>query len=194
MLDPGSIPIKKIPNRFYSDGTGEPFSNCINCDRYLLNGGIPYVIEKAIKKYHQFNTEDTIFEHAMCIDCQIKLRETLSEESKKNIDNFIASRVDFEKRRTKLIDTHGPELDEWLKKCIVTGNPVAEESEYQVYCQCDGENLYYAYMPFMLSGRAMEEIQELLSAQTRDEIDRFMGEFFGLPPELRPADHPLVLF
>jgi hypothetical protein len=190
----GSIPISDIPEIFYSDRTGKPFSHCINCDCFLLDGGIPYVIEKAVKKYTKFNTEDTIFEHAMCINCQRELRKTLSLQSRKRIDDYMTQKVDFEERRKSLQANHGPDPEPWLSKCIVDGSDISEQSEYQVYCQCEGLQTLYAYMPFMISGSAMEEIQNLLSAETRDEIDRFMGEFFGLPPELKPLDQPLLLF
>jgi hypothetical protein len=31
----------------------------------------------------------------------------------------------------------------------------------------------------------IEEIQEILSAKTKEELDRFTEEHFGLPPEIR---------
>jgi hypothetical protein len=92
----------------------------------------------------------------MCLDCQIRLRETLSWKSKLRIDNYIQQQVDFEKRRLSLLDRNAAEPGPWLSKCIINGSDVSEQTEYQIYCQCDGKRTIYAYMPFMISGSAMD--------------------------------------
>ena len=50
-------------------------------------------------------------------------------------------------------------------------------------------------MPFIIGDEAMEEMQGLLSQKTQDELDRFVDDNFGLPPELKELlkDKPLVL-
>ncbi len=189
----GDMESAEIPDRFFSDATDKLFSHCIQCERDLLASDAEYVIEKAIRHYKSFNTDDTIFEHAMCIDCQVKMRESLSEISKKRIDAFLESRVNLFRRRMQLMDAHGPNTDEWLSQCIVNGVPVDDEEEYQIYCHCKGDKMLFSLMPFMISGTALDEIQELLSPETRDEIDRFMGELFGLPPELQPLLRPVLV-
>jgi hypothetical protein len=40
-------------------------------------------------------------------------------------------------------------------------------------------------LPYALGGEAIDEIGGLLSNKTIGEIDGFMDEHFGLPPELR---------
>jgi hypothetical protein len=37
----------------------------------------------------------------------------------------------------------------------------------------------------MISGRAIEEIAEKLSAETKEVLDNFIDQYFGLPPELK---------
>jgi hypothetical protein len=186
--------MNQIPRIFHSEATGELFNSCINCDRYLLDGGVPYVIEKAIKRYPDFNTQDTIFEHAMCLRCQMELRKELSRESLARIDKYFITNADPFQRYEKLSREHDRNLDAWLEHCIIKGTTIDEESEYQIYCQCDGKEIVYSLMPFMIGGKALDEIMNLLSSKTLGEIDRLMGELFDLPPELKPVDKPVFVF
>ena len=39
--------------------------------------------------------------------------------------------------------------------------------------------------PFLIGELAIEEMNELLSEETKGEMDDFMGDHFGIPPELR---------
>ena len=186
--------IEKVPLTFFSDETGEPFRNCFNCERTLSDKGIFYCIEKAIKRYPAFDSQDTIFEHALCVDCQVRLHQFLSKESRQLISNFIASNVDFAARKKDLMQSQKPDLEQWLSTCIVTGNHVSSESEYQIYCLCHGDSIVFDLMPFMVSGSAINQMQKLLSQQTRDQLDHYMGNFFSLPPELKPLDKPIMFF
>mgnify|MGYP004354841757 FL=1 len=68
--------------------------------------------------------------------------------------------------------------------CMLTGNAIDDCEEYQIYAYCRGTSLSLNSNAFMLSGKAMEIIAELLSEETKDELDRFRDTFFGLPPEL----------
>jgi hypothetical protein len=47
----------------------------------------------------------------------------------------------------------------------------------------------------MLSHEASNEIVELLSPATLDEYNRFVDDFFGLPPEFKKAlkDSPVLM-
>ena len=60
-----------IPSLFWSDITCKPFENCIKCERYLLEEGTLYLIEKAIKSYVGFDATSTVFEYAMCMDLSL---------------------------------------------------------------------------------------------------------------------------
>jgi hypothetical protein len=40
-------------------------------------------------------------------------------------------------------------------------------------------------MPMLISSEAAEELSELLSQSTKDELDDFVSRNFGIPPELR---------
>ncbi len=185
-----------IPPELYSDATGKPFSSCLLCKCDLLTPGTLYIIEKAVKNYKDFNTTDTIFEYAMCFACVEKFRGKISDTSRARIDIYFAERVDLVQRRERLIAAEEFDPKEWLSHCIIKGKRAHEFSEYQLYCQCDGTQLIFAYMPFMIGGEAMDEMMQLLSNETLGEIGGFMNEYFGVPPELEinPLDRPVLIF
>jgi len=186
----------RIPPRFYSDATGKPFETCLVCGRGLLEPGIQYVIEKAIRNYDNFGTKDTIFEYAMCFSCMDAYRANLSEESNRRIDAYLAQNVDLVKRRHAFMEAENLDVADWTSNCVVTGQPAGRCQEYQIYCQCDGGNMLFTYMPFMISGEVMDDVVLLLSEKTLGEIGGFMDEYFDLPPELKinPVDRPVLIF
>ena len=76
-----------------------------------------------------------------------------------------------------------PEID-LPDECMITRKPKNELDEYMIYAQFRGDKMVKSTMPYLLSGKAMDEIADLLSNQTIDQLDDFMGEYFGGPPEL----------
>lgn len=183
----------EIPSIFKSH-SGEYFERCISCSTYLLAPGTPYLIEKAVKKYPGYEATDVVFEYAMCMDCAMKMRNELSKESLINIQQYFETRADLLQRQAALEDDHDPQ--HWLSHCIVTGRPMTDLHEYQIYAFCDGKNMHLSGMPYMLSGEAAEEMSALLSEKTKGEIDRFIDDNFGLPPELKKhiKDQPMSFF
>ena len=175
-----------VPEIFRSTETGEPFERCAMCDRYLLDHDTSYVVEKAFRSYRGYKARETVFEYALCYDCREELTSEFSRESMERIQNYFAERVDMVARRQKLIEDapEGLELDPWVSRCIVTGEPVSEMEEYQVFCECEGPLMLYGYSPYVLGGAAIDEIMELLSAKTLDELNGFADDVLGLPPEL----------
>ncbi|MFQ5639050.1 MAG: hypothetical protein ACE5IR_13790 [bacterium] len=183
----------KVPTIFQSIETGKPFSNCISCEKALLENGVQYVIEKAIKNYKQFNTTDTIFEYAMCLQCYDEIQKTFSDTSKRRIESYFQNNVDFVQRRERFLKNEDLRIDEWISTCVVKGTAARDLTEYQIVCQCDGELMLYTYMPFMIGSEAMDEVAQLLSTQTLGEIDGLYDDFFGLSPELRDLLNPRLL-
>jgi hypothetical protein len=184
-----------IPAQFHSVATGKPFHACITCEGFLLQNGVPYLVEKAVRNYPDAKVQDVIFEYAMCMDCAQQLREELSMESRTRIDAYFQQHVNLVARREALLALPNPfQLDHWLSHCLVTGASRETCTEYQMYAQCDGKDLLYTYMPYMISSQAMEEIQELISPHTRQVLDDFMDTHFGLPPELRALLQDRLVF
>jgi hypothetical protein len=170
----------RVPRVFQSFLRNDLFDRCLVCDHFLLADGKQYVIEKGIR-----NTE-VIFEYAMCFDCYGSLGEELSSESSSRIEQYYHLRgVDFVGRRRELLRATSYSVNPWIDRCIVTGRARAGCSEYQIFAQCDGQDLLFTYVPFMISGDAIEEMVGLLSSKTRDRLNGFIDEFLGIPPELK---------
>ena len=168
----------EVPVQFHSFMEEGPFSKCTLCEEPLLEDGRQYLIHKA------FHREEVIFEYAMCLPCRAKMQEELSVESIERINNYM-EQFQIEKREEGLMRDHGPDVAEWLSHCLVTGQPIAEADEYHYYAFCDGPDLVFNGLPLALAGSVDEELNELLSKKTRDRLDGFVDEQFGLPPELK---------
>jgi len=186
----------EIPEVFQNSITKKPFEHCLSCNKYLLEDGTPYLIEKAVRNYKEHKVTDVIFEYAMCMDCMESMRDAVSKESLQRMEEYFLSQVNFLERQLQLLNNETLDIDPWISKCMVKETPREELDEYQLYCQCDGKNMVFTYMPYMIGGEAIEEMAELLSAKSRGEIDDFMDNNFGLPPELKKelGDFKYVLF
>ncbi|MFK7845612.1 MAG: hypothetical protein AB8G77_09940 [Rhodothermales bacterium] len=175
----------EIPPTFHSDASETLFQRCLGCDIYLLDNGTLYVIEKAYRKYPGYDTKDTVFEYAMCLDCFMRMQEAMSEESMNRVRSYFERHVDLAERQSSMLKKNSLVVDDWLDRCMVKGTPIAEMNEYQIFGQCDGGDLLFTLFPYAIGGEAIDEISLLLSNKTLGEIDGFMDEHFGLPPELR---------
>lgn len=172
---PNYIP---VPAQFHSFTEEGPFAKCTMCEEGLLDDGTTYLIHRA------FHREEVIFEYAMCLACRSKMQEELSAESIEAINAYM-DRYDIEDRTGPMMEAHGTDVSKWLSHCLVTGTPIAEAEDYHYYAVCDGPDLVFNGLPIALAGNVDEELNELLSQKTRDRLDGFMDEQFGLPPELR---------
>lgn len=173
----------QIPSEYHSMETEMPFQNCIECETYLLDGKSDYFIEKAIKKYEGFTARDVIFEYAICIHCAERMKQSLSKESMATLENYFAQNIDMIER-FNLINSESTNHKEWTATCMITGKPSTDFSEYQIFAHCRGDKMILGQMPYLVSGEALEEVSELLSDETKDELDDFGKRHFGPPPEL----------
>lgn len=177
-----------IPEQFYSDAVNRLFANCLNCNRFLLDGNTEYIIEKAVRRYNEFNTTDTIFEYAICMKCHSEIMSVYSESSLNNIQNYFQENVNFNERQriiNEKIDQGKLDFKDYVSHCLIKGTPVTKLNEYQIGCHCIGNKMLANNMPFLIGNEAMDELSQLLSNKTIGEMDRFIDEFLGLPPDLR---------
>lgn len=170
----------EIPKAFYSFDN-KPFTNCIICNNYLLEDGTQYLIERAIKKL------DVIFEYAICLECADEMRLSLSADSINKIESYFNNHVDLFDRQNQLANHDEMRAEEWISHCVIKGTHVHDAGEYQIVAHCDGKDLLFSHMPYMISKPAMEEMSDLLSEKTKDELDRFIDDHFGLPPVWKKA-------
>jgi len=182
-----------IPRLFYSELTGERLDHCIHCGKNLENAH--YLIEKAVRKYNSFQVTDTVFEYAICVECQKILHQSFSAESLNNIQNYFQENVNFEDRRKYLQKKEKIRFKDWIAKCLVKATPIEDCQEFQLVCECVGNKMILGDMPYMISSAVSDEIMNLLSNATLDEMNRFRDRFLGPSPEIRELlkDRPFVL-
>lgn len=183
-----------IPKLFHSDLTDTPLEHCVTCDRDLYHGNEPYIIEKAFRFYPEYGIHNTIFEYIMCIPCAQKMHASMSKTSLQRIQDYFSG-LDMIERSRRLHQENGKDIEAWLSNCLVKGTPRTGLEEYQICAQCVGDKLAFDTLPYMLSHEASNEIVELLSPATLDEYNRFVDDFFGLPPEFKKAlkDSPVLI-
>lgn len=173
-----------IPKIFHDFLTAAPFTSCKVCKTNLLEPAKPYMIEKAFRRHSMLEKDTIMFEIAICLPCAQEMRNELSKESRQRIEAFMAEHMD----QQKLFDKDRPMFEE----CLVSGKPLTEEEEYQIYGYFLGDQLIEEPKPYALSGTVVEHIAELLSDQTIDFLDDFMGKHFGIPPEYESAGRKLI--
>lgn len=186
---PFAAELAPIPPEFHSLQLDGPFQRCVGCDAELLSGDEPYLIERV------FRGSEPIIEYAMCMNCQLRMRSELSLQSVRSVDRFLAE-LDYHPRIERLQQLgHTANVTAWLDECLVTGKNRADCREYQIFALCRGSQMAVGNLPGMLSGEAVERITELLSQKTRDRLDDFVGENFGMPPEFceSPNFTPLLV-
>lgn len=172
-----------IPQEFYSLENNTQFDRCLECDKYLLGGDTDYFIEKAIKKYDGFTAHDVIFEYAICMTCAEKIRMSLSKESMQSLEQYFIQNVDAQKR-FELMQSDSDNYQDWLNNCLISGKSTNGLTEYQLFAQCRGNQMILGQMPYLVSGEILENIAELLSPETKDELDNFSKKHFGPDPKL----------
>ena len=171
-----------IPPLFYSFESGEPFRRCIECEKEL-DENCDYVIEKAMRKYDGYSAQDCVFDYAICVDCAAEIRKSFSKESLEAIDGYFSEVVP--RPATALLDNDGQfKIEECVSQCMITGKPLNDLSEYQLYAHCRGNSLHRQVPPYMVSNEAVEKLLPLLSSKTNDILDNFFQKHFSPDPSL----------
>lgn len=179
-----TAPFIRVPRVLHSSDTGKPFSECMVCNKYLLDDGTPYLIEKAVRQIREMKVREVIFEYAMCMGCAIKMNASMSVESRERINAYFQAHADFDSRREQLLEQKTLRVRPWINHCLIKKTPISRTSEYQIVAQCDGKHLVFTHLPFALSMEAIDEMSGLLSEKSLGEIDDFMGKYFTGPPEV----------
>jgi len=178
-----------IPPEFYSFENNAPFDRCIECNKYLLDEGTEYLIEKAIKNYEGYKAKDVIFDYAICLDCAERLRKEISTDSWKSMMNYFQKNMNISER----LEMADQSPEENLKKCMIKKTHVDNCREYQVFAQCNGQKLNMQNPPYMISGEVMEELIPLLSDKTIDEMNGFFDRHFSPDPSFFEPTPKLIL-
>lgn len=177
----------EIPKQFYDTVEEKPIEQCLMCQKNLYNGFEPYLIEKAFRK------SEAVFEYAICLNCAAKSREQMSKESRERVEEYMKNNMPA---REEIMEQKTDNEEEWMGKCLISGKSKDDCEEYQIFGLFIGNHMISNEFPYMIGGEVLDEIQELLSPETRDELDRFKDEFFDIPPELQELfkDSKVLLF
>lgn len=170
-----------IPASFYSFESEKPFENCIECNSNLVKDGTPYFVEKAFRRYPGFKAFDVVYEFAMCFKCAEKMRLTMSAKSTKALQVFIESSIQKKSRA---------EDQPHMNACLITDQPIQEQEEYIIYGVFQGDQMMVADFPYAIGLDAMNQLSDLLSNETLDIMDDFMGKHFTGPPEVNELIGP----
>ncbi len=180
-----SVPIPKI---FRQNFNGKPFQHCLICEKELIASGAHYVIEKAIRRFPEYETDDVIFEYAICMDCHTDIMQHYSQESLLAMRRYFAEHVDFRLRQNvmrEMAESNSFDHRDWMRNCLIKGTPVELLSDYQIGAECLGDRMLISGMPYIIGGPAIDELTMQLSNETVDQMRGYMNRFLGVPPDLR---------
>lgn len=166
-----------IPRVFYSDMSAKPIEHCSFCAKSLLEDKVFYSIEKLIKNHR------VDFEYAICFDCSSQLKSEMSEESSRNIEKYMQNCGFVTKSQAIMYSDDTFEVDDFLRACMIKETSVDELTEYQMIGVFEGNQISEQAFPLIIGAEAIEEMNALLSAKTRGEMDKYLDELTGLPPE-----------
>lgn len=181
-MESNSIDIPKI---FQCDLTGSHFDKCVKCECDLMKGDRAYMIEKALKPYGSYTSYSTLFEYAMCLGCAESMKSMLSKESMENLMVYFSENMNLVKHRMEMSEQFPLQTNKWIERCIVSGRSVSEVGECQIYAACIGDQMVFSEFPYMVSGNVLDQMVELLSAETKDELEGFKDEFVNGPSEFQ---------
>ena len=171
-------PLVDIPKEFYDFVSGKPISQCICCGDELLDSGRDYMIEKSVKG------SDVLIEYAVCFVCAKRKHAEMSVSTLNKLDAYFAEMVDHEARVYHLYHRHrGFDFEGWIGNCLLSGQRRDKLEQYVLVGAFKGRNMVMGMMPYMISPEASQEVGEMYSAKTKDELENFVNENFGLPPE-----------
>ena len=108
----------------------------------------------------------------------------MSQESLNNLQNYYRQVMQEKGQQPVMIDVNNFNMDDWLSSCFFKGDKVSELTEYQIVAQFNGDKMILNTPPLVIGERAMEEMAELLSDKTIDEMNGFREQFLGPSPEI----------
>ena len=184
LLEDYRIPMPEILHSVQHEGL---FEKCIVCQCNLLDEDCLYMIEKG------FKGDRAIFEYAICYQCRKQLTQGYSRESSEKIFQYCREKTDIFERHCKLLAKSKTSIAPWIEYCIFTGTPRKEIETYSIVARCQGSEMLFEFLPFMVSESAVEDIMKLLSKKTKDVLDDFTETYLGLGPEFANASNDFLL-
>jgi len=167
-------PDTEVPKELHSEYEGRPFQSCTRCGETLADFEDGYQISKI------YRAGECVMEYAICTPCHSAMVADYSEDSREKMEKFQDENV---------------QIGLGLNTCAVC-NTARDDSnpltEYGLGAICVGSVLAH---DMMVCGVCSERMQALISKETRDSRDRFIGENFPCAPnESMPEPSGVPMF
>lgn len=164
------------------------------CEKELIASNSDYLIEKSFKRYPTYQTQEVLFDYAICMDCAMKLKGEISTSSSQKMEAYFEERYDIEERGLMLEEKDLYSVGDLYERCALKNKQQKECTEYQIIAQCAGDKMVVNLFPQMICDDAMNEIADLLSEETLGFFDDFTNKYFGIPPELESKSSRKLIF
>lgn len=197
-----------VPKLFWSEYSGKPFVHCINCKVPLMESSV-YVVQKRIV------AGEAVFEMAMCEGCRENMVVEYSEETRKNISEYMSNQ--FQKRAVEAIEvSEEPQilevaaiedeeegqqlLQQCTDYCLICNAERSTCHRYSLAALCRDDEIVaqvtpISRTPLMVCEKCELGMANLISQKTRDSWDKFVEEHFDGPPGVEldsPAGYPMA--
>jgi hypothetical protein len=184
----------EIPKTFYNSNNESPFTHCSLCDINVIESQQLYVIEKTVKRYPTIGAQEIIMEFVICISCAMQMSESISEDSKKVLDEFQADKMNILLEEKKIVDVD-KHIKEQLSQCMFSKKNISELEEYNMYCHCVADKMILEMSPMIVDTKILMEVNEKLSRKTRDDLRGYKDKIIDLPPEFKDIfkDRPILV-
>ena len=173
-----------IPKEFYPFESEAPFKECMVCGIDLGQGTTDYFVEKAVKNNIEYQVKDVVFEYAICSSCAQNMQKSISQESQQNMQAFFTDHQGFMDKIQAYQQGEGELITDLISKCSLSGVPTDRMTEYMMFGHFRGDKMIASTMPYIIGGKAMDELSDLMSNETLDEMNNFKNQYFGGPAEL----------
>ncbi len=153
-------PEHSIPDELHSEFEERPFHICTRCGESLVDFEEGYQISKV------YRNGECIMEYAICLPCHSSMVAEFSADSRAKMEKFQAENFHHA---------------DGLFQCAVCAGKRTDEgpSEYGLAAMCLGDEVMH---DLMVCGTCTERMQSLISPETRERWDRFVGENFPCAP------------
>ena len=189
----------EIPRLFYDSISNMPIEKCQVCNKKIVETDSEYLIEKVYRKNPVSGNMEVMFEYAICFACAVAFVNSYSAQSKENLHRYFNEHLagNFTQCFNKPIRTELDVYDQ-LSNCAITGKKVSELEEYQIVGRFKGGFLKLEEPPFVIGSGSMDEVTDLLSNETINNMDDFTGRYLTGPPEFRdffksPRRRPVLI-
>ncbi len=171
---------KPIAPAFFNSETKAPFEQCADCGKSLLEDDCHYFVEKAVKNYVEYKTQEIIFEYAICEPCMSQAFNVLSEESKQSLMEYLYA----QNPPARVVNPEEDDASYLIENCMVKGTSIGQDVEYQIQGEFIGDRMVVGRMPVAVGFQAINEMSEVLSEKTKDDLEDFINKIRPVPPEL----------